>query len=161
MYVLASGSNSATKCQAKSKSNHCRKQPSATAQALYRARVIIVPSYAARESQRWLNAAEVLTLSECENHPRAHSLICSMLRAGQDQLKMKNSHFGDLPYRFCRADSVQGCQEIMLLIRAKPFEEHNKITQRWIRKQGGDVNSLVFSTRLLRISFDLLYGFTT
>ena len=92
---------------------------------------------------------------------KTYSMDHTTILRAQDQLEMKNSHFADLPYRSCRADSVQGCQEIMLLIRAKPFEEHNKITQRWIRKQGGDVNSLVFSTRLLRISFDLLYGFTT
>ena len=98
-----------------------------------------IPGHVTRESQRWLRAADSLQLHDCQDDQSLLLLIATMLRSGQDQYVFKAAHFGLLPHRFCKANSLEGCLEIFGLMQRTDFASQTPLAQRWINQHGSTV----------------------
>ena len=102
-----------------------------------------MPGYLDRECQRWVAAADNLTISECEHSDTVFTTISTMLRTARSDLLLKTQHYRELPYRFVGADTYSGCVEILRLMTQTPFEKQTKVAQRWIKKYGPTVKQVV------------------
>ena len=80
-----------------------------------------------------------LTPANTEGSNLVCILIKEMLARKVGALDTRFGYFKKLPWYFAHADEIDGAQEVMRQVRARPLEDHDSLTQMIMRRVGGDI----------------------
>ena len=97
------------------------------------------PDHLKKREQRFLQRANQLTEEECLNDKQLWESTVAMLRSCATMIMLKFRFLFILPARFCVADSVEGAQECLELLRQFPIEKHEPLTRDIMDQFGADI----------------------
>ena len=91
------------------------------------------------EKEAAIGMGQTVTDDDCEGSFEIKQLITVMLAKKLDGLDKFFGYFSSLPWAFSCADTIEGAQECMRLLRAKPFDKQDPVTRDIANSLGGDI----------------------
>jgi len=92
-----------------------------------------------REIDTAKDRKEHLTIEDCDGSQEEFRQITAKINRTISGLKLRMGYIGVVPWRLGTAGTVAGALECLNQVRSKPLEEHDPLTQDFMRRLGGDL----------------------
>jgi len=100
-----------------------------------------------REAWTWIQLriaefktwARTVTVEQCEGSYELWNLIVAMCKLCASELRAHFKHLNVVPYYLIHANTIEGAKECVRQIEAQPIENHDPVTQDFVRAVGQDL----------------------